>query len=250
MQVDMQDRPEDLLPFYALGTLSELERAQVEAYLAEHPDARAELNEMQVAASALAHLAGAAAPPARVREALLRRVRPSLRPGSRPALGWRLATAASLLLAVGAAAWAISLESKVVSLEAQTAALRQQVAGQEQVWALVVAPEGRVVELSGTQVRPEASGRLYASPHSESALLVMAGLQPLPEDSVYQLWLIEGDDPVSVGFLEVDAQGVGSAILIAPAPVGSFGALGISIEPPGGSPSPQGDIVVLSVIRF
>jgi anti-sigma-K factor RskA len=252
MKADMQDRPEDLLPFYALGNLSELERSRVESFLAEHPEARADLEEMQVAAAALARLAPASAPAPDVRRGLLRsirtaRARPRISAGGR---GWALAAAAGALLALLAGAWAVSLAGKVRALEGDLVALREQLSAQESVLAYVVSPGTRATEVHGTQAQPEARGRLFAAPESESALLVMLGLDPLPPSSVYQLWLIDRGTPVSVGFLQVDEQGSGRAIIEAPGPVGRFTALGISVEPQGGSPSPLGEIVVLSPISF
>ncbi len=49
----MENHIEDLLPFYALDALTEEEREQVEAYLATHPEARAQLEEMSQAVSVL-----------------------------------------------------------------------------------------------------------------------------------------------------------------------------------------------------
>ena len=49
----MENHIEDLLPFYALDALTEEERELVEAYLAKHPDARAQVAEMSRAASSL-----------------------------------------------------------------------------------------------------------------------------------------------------------------------------------------------------
>ena len=49
----MNTRIEELLPFYALDALTDEERQLVEAYLAEHPEARRELEGLNEAASAL-----------------------------------------------------------------------------------------------------------------------------------------------------------------------------------------------------
>jgi hypothetical protein len=161
-----------------------------------------------------------------------------------------MAAVASALLALLAGGWAASLAGKVRALEGAMVALQEQLTAQERVLAYVMSPGMRVVEVFGTEAQPEARGRLFASPEGDSALLVMAGLEPLPPSSVYQLWLIDGAAPVPVGFLQVDEQGAGRAIIDAPAPVGGFTILGVSVEPQGGSPSPLGEIVVLSPITF
>ena len=49
----MDPRIEELLPFYALDALTDEERELVESYLTEHPEARAQINDLQSGASAL-----------------------------------------------------------------------------------------------------------------------------------------------------------------------------------------------------
>ena len=55
------DRLDELLGAYALDAVDDIERRRVEAYLADHPEARAEVWQMRQAASMLAH-AGNPAP--------------------------------------------------------------------------------------------------------------------------------------------------------------------------------------------
>jgi hypothetical protein len=101
------------------------------------------------------------------------------------------------------------------------------------------------IEFNGTTVQPQAYGQLIADPNSTSAVMVVTRLAPLQTGIVYQVWLIQGDTPTSAGLLTVDADGQGVLLLISEATIGSFDALGISIEPEGGSQQPTGDIVVL-----
>jgi anti-sigma-K factor RskA len=76
--------------------------------------------------------------------------------------------------------------------------------------------------------------------------MVIVGLTPLEAGKTYQVWLIEGEVPESAGLLKVDANGQGMIVVSSETPIGSFDALGISVEPEAGSPQPTGDIVVLS----
>jgi len=62
------EQVEDLLPAYALDAIDDDERAAVDAYLAEHPDTRAELLSLQQTASLLGYSGGPA--PAAVWEKL------------------------------------------------------------------------------------------------------------------------------------------------------------------------------------
>ena len=65
---------EELLPFYALDALTEEERELVEKYLAEHPEARQQVEEMEKATSALPYGVAPVEPSQRAKQALMARV--------------------------------------------------------------------------------------------------------------------------------------------------------------------------------
>ncbi len=75
-------------------------------------------------------------------------------------------------------------------------------------------------------------------PQNETALLVTDRLPALESGRTYQLWLIAGDQSVSAGIFNVDAQGFGSLIFRSDEPVNDFTTIGISTEPAGGSNQP------------
>lgn len=70
----MDERLEELFALYALGDLSDAEMQEVEAYLAQHPEAEAKLNEMLWTTAALAHAAPASAPSRQIEQMLMARV--------------------------------------------------------------------------------------------------------------------------------------------------------------------------------
>lgn len=102
----------------------------------------------------------------------------------------------------------------------------------------------RVIALEGTEEAPAASGSFHVGP--QSSVLVLRGLAPLPKDQTYELWLIPSDGaPVPSGLVEVDEQGAATfTVSMADLPT-DFAAIGVSIEPAGGSPQPTGPIVLL-----
>ena len=258
----MENHIEDLLPFYALDALTEDERQQVEAYLAEHPEARLQLEEMSRAASALPKGVSRVEPEPRTKETLMARVatdaearaRSSVRSQPTP----RVNRFQSLLrpLAFGAAVlaliWILLLNVQVVRLSGQVTALNSALVAQSNSLNQIInkLPQGTpsdtvTVSLKGTDVEPQAQGQLIANPASQSAVLVVTGLPPLEAGKTYQVWLI-GGAPVSAGLLTVDANGQAVLIITSEESIGSFKSLGISVEPEGGSSQPTGDIVVLS----
>jgi anti-sigma-K factor RskA len=264
----MDKNIEELLSFYALDALTDEERELVEKYLSEHPEAQERIKELSQAASALPYAALPVIPSDRPKRLLMERIEAdrhatSSAPGrssrARPnLLGYffqgfnKFAFGAlSLVIVVLAIGWAITLK-EVSCLRGEIAVLEQGLLAQARTLEQlnVNLPQGapsavETIELSGTAVQPEAYGQLLADPGSSTAILVVAGLVPPQSGTVHQVWLIQEDTPTSAGLLTVNADGQGVLLLTAEEPIGSFDALGISIEPEGGSQQPTGDIVVL-----
>ena len=254
---------EDLFPFYALGSLSESERARVDAYVAANGDARARLDEMLHAATVLHYAVEPVDPPLPVKTQLMDRVRADAQPRSvraapraqpvrrswldglrlRPALPILAGAAVVLALLIGA--WALSLNSEVAHLRGEVAALKQELMAQTEALAQLSTANLQSMAIDGTEHQPAAHGRLVADPGGSSAVLIVSGLKPLDSGQTYQFWLIRGDTPVSAGVFAIDEQGNAVVKVAADAAVGSFDAMGVSIEPAGGSAQPTGDIVML-----
>lgn len=260
----MDPRIEELLPFYVLDALTEEEKELVESYLAEHPEARIQLQDLQSGASALPYAVGAVEPPRQVKEALMRRVtadaqarqRSSERVPSAPSRGGLRFEDIFRVLSLGAATiailWAFALNAQVARLRSQVASLNDQVTAQSQsldelIRNLPQTDQSDIISVSlkSTETQPRALGQLIANPNDQSAMLVISGLPPLEPGKTYQVWLI-GNAPVSAGLLTVDENGQSVLIITSEEAIGSFNSVGISIEPEGGSIAPTGEIVVLS----
>jgi len=272
----MDKNLEELLTFYALDALTDEERELVEAYLIEHPEAREQIQELSQAASALPYSATPVRPSARPKQLLMERIEADqrkrssipnrsshVRPNWLENIFWgsnRFAFGAlSLVIAALAIGWVVILNKEVSRLRGEVSvlgdALLAQARSLEQInqsidqlnAELPQQPPSavRTIEFNGTTVQPQAYGQLIADPNSTSAVMVVTGLAPLQPGIVYQVWLIQGDTPTSAGLLTVDADGQGVLLLVSDTTIGSFNALGISVEPEGGSQQPTGDIVVL-----
>jgi anti-sigma-K factor RskA len=265
----MAENIEDLLPFYALGALTEAERQQVESYLVSHPEAQARLEEMKQTAAALPYDAAPGQPSSDVKRRLMDRVNADARqrfpaPQARPSALSRLISlflpragnwiphavaVLSLIFAFVVGAWALSLRDQYASLQAEVASLRQELQIQREVIANIASPNSRAFEINGTEHQPQAHGQLIADAQSGSAVLLVSGLQPLEPGRTYQFWLIRGEVPVAAGLFKVDETG--QAVLQVPESVtpGSYNAMGVSIEPEIGSIQPTGDIVMLGEVN-
>jgi anti-sigma-K factor RskA len=260
---NIDPRIEALLPFYVLDALDEEEEQLVESYLAQHPEARAQVQELRAGASALPYSVAPVEPSRRVKEALMARINSEARRSSpvsnsrQPAPPTSRFEGIFRLLSLGAAVlailWAFLLNAQVARLRNEITVLKDRLAAQSESLQQIIAslPQTNqsdviTVSLKGTEAQPQVQGQLIADPNGQSAVLVIAGLPPLEAGRTYQVWLIDGGTPVSAGLLTVDENGQAVFIVSSESEIGSFNSLGISIEPEGGSMQPTGDIVVLS----
>jgi len=256
----MDQRIEELLPFYALDALSDEERELVESYLTEHPEVREQIGDLQSAAEALPYSVKPVEPERRMKAALMARVSVDQRTSKQSQTSlpserrWaNFFPAFSFAIATVAVVWVVILNIQLSELRHEVSSLDDSLIAQsnslEQINAKL--PQTPVsaamtISLKGTKVQPQAQGQLIADPKSESAVLVITGLGQLEAGKTYQVWLIDASGPKSAGLLSVNANGQGVIIVTSVSEIGSFKSLGISVEPAGGSSKPTGDIVVLS----
>ena len=345
---------EDLFEFYVLGTLSEAEVAQVNAYIAQNPEARARLEDMMQVSKMLPYGVEPVEPSPKVKEALMARVQVSaenrqlVRQAAKPTqpikqaeqswslLDWLRTSlavpafaAVTLVLLIAAGAWAMNLSGRlagqadriailednnadlaesvatlesensilsgqveqlqseredltvqvaalssengdllgqitgletdnnelIAELAAQMAAgdqlseengeLAAQLAAQEEVMALFSSPQVQTVSISGTEEQPDAQAQIIYDADSQIAILVVTGLEELAVDEAYQVLLIRSDGHDTAETFRVDTQGYSVLLVHSLTPFNTFNAVGVSIEPVGGSPQRTGEIVLL-----
>ncbi|MCA9900188.1 MAG: anti-sigma factor [Ardenticatenaceae bacterium] len=344
----MNEQIEELLAVYVLGGLSPEEEAEVEAYVATHPEAASLLEEAYAAAALLPYTAPPLEPSAESEAALFARVeadlavnqasvkptavshpkpitkQPTLLEQIRAFFSTPLVTGMSLATAVLLLVWGLSLRSqiqgldqnvqqltaensslrtdfdalagenldlntRVVELQAANQALDQQLDDLDQENTNLIAANNSLqtdlataisnlaaaeaysadlqaqmaeilasqpfvsanvyaVTLPGAEDQPQASAQLVIDPESNTAMLIVNGMPALPEDSVYQVLLIRGTEHETAETFRVDTQGEGVLLVHSTEPLQSFEAVGVSIEPEGGSVQRTGDIVLLGSI--
>lgn len=248
---------------YALGALDGEDLARFEAHLAAGCErCEAALRESGEVMAALAREAPPAAPPADVREALVRQLAPTT-PARRPhpilpAPSWsRLAAvmAAAMVVAGVVVGLAVSrhYEARLTAARVEAEGLRAEIARQSAVLEthranlamadLMRDPITRVVDLLGSGPSPEAEARAVWHPVS-GGWLVVTRLAPADPGKVYEAWTISGGQPRPAGVFQVDARG---RALHRVAPVDQpVEAFAVTLEPAGGVPAPTGPIVLAS----
>jgi anti-sigma-K factor RskA len=251
------DETRELLQVYALDAADDGEVRQVRAHLAACPACQRELASYRGSLDALALTAPPAAPSPRLRERVLlaagieRRRRAGLldwiRQWFAPTGGLtrlRPAVAAlALVVALGSTFQAVRLQVELDRQIEANRALAAEVGARDRLVALL-GPGLTTREVSGTEAAPAAEAYVYYRPDRQSAYLMAQQLPALPKGRVYQLWLIRDGKRTSGGTFGPEPDGRGRLAIEAPEPLATYQAVGVTVEPEGGSPGPTGQKVL------
>lgn len=238
---------EDLIALQTLEALDAGEKSRLDEHLRECADCRRAAHE----ALETAALIGLSAPPVRppdvVKGRLMREIRRPTTPPRSVSRGW-LAAAALMLAAVLLSQFALwqtrrDLEAK----SSRVADLTRQKIDAEQKQAelqrrLQLLTNSRAIELSGQEVAPAASARVFVDEKQRTALVFFQNLPATPAGKSYQLWVIRADQPApqSAGVFEVGPEGR-ATLGVENLPLNTeIRAFALTVEPRGGVPSPTG----------
>lgn len=266
MTTDARDRLHDeiaeLLPDYILGAVPDADLRRVAQHLDGCARCRAEFDDA-LATSSLLFDAGPVDPA--IREALVARLSPDL-----VTPPWPVATRPLADLPVlDAPPPSIPIMPRPTPIFGRASRLVATIAAVVLLalggWAIVDrvgddSGDNRIAELTGnpafahvlTDAGPgsTAEGMIYVDPSDDQAYVTASGLAPLPEGRGYQVWLFtENGEQVSAGFLPIDEEGNGRAMVTAPEPFETFWAVGLSAEPLSGSPAPTAPLALGGWIR-
>ncbi len=213
---------EELAGAYALNALPRGEQAEMERHLAgcaRHPS----IASLRLTADALAMTAPEMEPPVALKARLMDAVRAEA--AAPPQSVRRRATGQGLLdrifgaFRTSAAGYGLAAALAVV------------------VAVLLVSGGGRGEE---TVVRSfdsdGVSGRVVYVPDEDVAVMTVDGLSPPAEGKTYQVWAITEGTPASIGFLDVDSEGLATAAMQVELREGQIVA--VTLEPAGGSAQP------------
>lgn len=89
------------------------------------------------------------------------------------------------------------------------------------------------------------SGQVRFRQGSEQAILDLTGLENPPQNLVYQVWLISGDNPPTPN-ITFTPDSSGEAHLLIRGNLPQSDILAITLEPQGGSPAPTSDVLIVS----
>lgn len=227
----------ELLPGYALGCLEAAEERQVAEHLQGCEHCRAELERYTWVVNELPLALEMSAPPSDLKMRILKRARRSSPPDALPASAWQRFWD---VLNHRLSAWGLASLALVILLAVSNLLLWQRLglvenAGRESL---------RTVALAGAGTAADATGELVISRDGEYGVLVVDGLPGLDDSLQYQLWLIQDGRRTSGGVFSVNPEGYGVLYITSTNPLASYQAVGVTIEPAGGSPGPTGEKVL------
>ncbi|MCW2862117.1 MAG: anti-sigma factor [Actinoallomurus sp.] len=231
---------------YALDALDEREAEDFARHLAHCEACTSEVRELQATA---ARLAGAVAevPPPELHQRVMAaigevRQRPPrttvlpLRPRWRPRGLPYLAAAACLALAAVAGGFAVQARHQADQQRSAAAQARQQAV---RLTAVMSAPDAT---LHAGAVKGGGNATVIASRQLNQAALVYHGLPEPAGGKVYELWYSVNESMVPAGLLTPGRSD--GTTLLSGGPRGAA-AVGVTIEPAGGSPKPTTDPILL-----
>lgn len=232
MSLEDEDRIRELLPGYALDALTPEETYLVDHHLSGCQSCQVELARLQQITEDLPLALAQTSPPAALKARIMRDVHVRQSPSAqltRPKFWQQVGQ----FLQKSVPAMAVVVIAALAILSISLWNRLNQVAS-------VPTPQMRLVALVNTDAAPGANGTLILDLQGKYGTLVVDKLQALSASQQYQVWLIKNGERTSGGVFSVNPEGYGSVELWATQPLGSYDAIGITIEPAGGSPAPTG----------
>lgn len=257
----------DLLPLYALDSLPDDERIAFDAHLGTCRICQRELELYGPVFDGLASDVELTPPP-QLRDRVLAQIRdvpqervelPEMPADDAPvdlaarrrarsadhapsASRWLALAAAILAFAlIAASTTGVALWRRTNQLEQQVTQLEQRGREADELASVLATDDAELVD-----VDTDLSGnlRVAVSDSVDAGIVVADELQPPPDDRVYQLWVIEDEQPRSIGLI-----GRTTGVLGVLSDIRGAQAVAISVEPPSGSETPTGPIVMQAALH-
>jgi len=242
----------ELIPAYVLGALDPDEQAEVEALLVDDVEAQAIADEYrQMMGNVLPMMAESRAPAPNLKNKLMAQIQTSptesdptdavpdqpipspehVTSESRPAtrilrLTLFVPIAAALIFAV--IGLGIVLQDFANSQTPQGIYI-----------ALSTRDDSTRVTVGGTADSP-IRGELVVAQNNEQAVIRLSQLPDLTAEQTFQLWLIDDSGAQSGGLFQSTENNEAYLVVPNDKPINQYAAFGVSVEPEGGSPLPDG----------
>ena len=247
------DAIRDLIPDYAFGLTDHEETRLVEANLRDCLDAAEQLEDYRNLQTGMRLDVPQMMPPARLEARLMAAIAAPERVAKprRRAINWRWTAAAVAILAlvISNLYWFTRVDDLTRRENSLTALLGNQqngdANGQHTAFVLTSTSGLHWVRLPASEKNGDASAFLMWNAESKIGLMYARGFPQLSIGKAYQLWLTRGQERVSVGTFQVDADGKGALLFNCADPIDKYTWARITVEPINGSATPTGAPIVI-----
>lgn len=247
------------LALYAMGALDDQECPELQAHLGSCGECRRELEALRADLALLALSATGPQPPQRSRRRLMDAIASEQtetgQPQPEPVLGRlrpRWLTVAPIAVAVLLAVTSLGLLLEVQRLKDANTKIALELekekadsAHAKEILAMFTDPNAQHVTLVAAKTAPPAHIKTIYQKDKGHILLLASNLAPIPDNKVYQLWMLpaSGTAPTPCGTFRVDAHGNGMMLDTMEAEGVDAIGFAVTVEPPGGSKTPTMPIV-------
>ncbi|MBC7878776.1 MAG: anti-sigma factor [Anaerolineales bacterium] len=241
---------ENCLPYqenliaYSLGALDAEEIAALESHLKTCTDCQTELLDYQQIAAGLVLAVPRRLPPSSLRQKLAGRL-PSAqkRTSSLFALSFKQFAAGAVL----AVLLGLNIFSalQIQNLNKQQKALAERLSAEQKTIAILSQPGTQILSVNTDLT--DTRGSILFHKDMATAVLILWNLPELEASQTYQIWLIDSNgEKISSGlFLSSTESDYTTASVQSAFPIGQFAAVGITVEPSGGSQQPTSSPIVV-----
>jgi anti-sigma-K factor RskA len=225
---------EERIALHSLGGTEPEEIERIEAHLAGCRACREEAEAERALVSLIAQSVRRQSPRDDVRARVMQRIGTRAAPRERPARRLRPTWALAALNAVVI----LALIGWNLYLNAQMNSLRREVSKQEHYMSVLLSSARQEIVLTAQDNDPGKRARVYVDPETDWMVIIIDHLPPIGPDQAYQLWLITEAGPQPSILIDVNERGWGMTTLKVPEAQANFDAVGVSVEPAGGSEQP------------
>ncbi len=233
---------------YVLGVLDPDAESRIALHAATCDECQALVDEATAVSGQLALAAPPHPAPPMLKLRVLREAGIAPQPAWRRALRYArpAAAAAVIVIAIGALAGVIALQSQVNGLKDDNSALRAQVQGASKgansgtaLVAALLSPGSVMAPITSTAAGAAPAGRLIWNDQQKKCWLVFDKLPALPATETYQLWASSADGTMwSLGTFSTSATGAVQYTATVGNDIAEYSSAIVTVEHAGGSDQP------------
>jgi anti-sigma-K factor RskA len=234
---------DELLAGYVLGDLSPEEIVKVKEHLAQNPELRTEITNLETTLSLLPLSLPQTTPSKSIRENILQSAQVSLI--SSPSLPiWKKPQIWILLIVGLGAVGMTALGFTNYRLQQKLAVAETELSSYKDAIALLRKPNNRLLAIKSMKDQQQSSGSLLIAPQEQTAMLSLQNISPLPQGKVYRMWAFV--DGKKVACAEFIPNQEGKVFLKLPLENwANTTTIAVTIEPSAETPEPTGETVMM-----